>query len=289
VLAALAVVLAGGRVGGRRAWGAWGLLAAVFAVDVALLALTRLREVGPSAGDDPRYVADLALVAALCGAFAFLPPGEVTPSGGKRERPIALALCVLLLASSAFGFSRLAPALRFEHSGQYVGNVRAAVGEDPDLVFYDTFVPSDVVHEWFGADSRASRVVGLLPGTRFDQPTSRMHLLDATGTPHRITGVDPVSRGVPGPVPNCGYAIGETPVRVSLDKPVLGRHLLKLDYYTSDGGEGLVDRTPVWFQAGLHSLYLPVDGLFDSVAVRLSSPGAPVCVAKAEVGKPIAQ
>jgi hypothetical protein len=285
LVAALAVILAGARVGGRRAWTAWALLGAVFAVDVALLALTRLREVGPSAGDDPRYVADLALVAALCGAFAFLSPG--TPSGGKRERPIALILCVLLLASSAVGFSRLSPAVRFEHSAQYVANVRAAVAEDPDLVFYDTFVPSDVVHEWFGADSRASRVVGLLPGTHFDQPTSRMHVLDATGTPHRITGVAPVSRGLPGPVPSCGNAIGETLVRIPLDTPVLGRYLLKLDYYTSDGGEGLVERTPVWFQAGLHTLYLPVDGLFDHIGVQLSSPGAPVCVAKLEIGTPV--
>ncbi|MEV6831683.1 hypothetical protein [Amycolatopsis sp. NPDC051102] len=285
--AALAVVLAGARAGGRRAWGAWALLGAVFAVDVALLALTRLREVGPSAGDDPRYLAELALVAALCGAFAFLPPGA--PSGGKRERPIAVILCMLLLASSAVGFSRLSSAMRFAHSGQYVGNVRAAVAEDPDLVFFDTFVPSDVVHEWFGADSRASRVVGLLPGTHFDQPTSRMHLLDATGTPHRITGVDPVSRGLPGPVPNCGTAIGETLVRIPLDTPVLGRYLLKLDYYTSDGGEGLVERTPVWFQAGLHTVYLPVDGLFDHIGIQLSSPGAPVCVAKLEIGRPVTQ
>lgn len=283
--ATVAVVVAGVRIGGRRAWGAWALLAAVFAVDVALLALTRLREVGPGAGDDPRYVADLALVAALCGAFAFLSPGA--PSGGRRERPIALVVCVLLLVSSAVGFSRLAPALRFEHSGQYLGNVRAAVAEDPDLVFYDTFVPSDVVHEWFGADSRASRVAGLLPGTHFDQPTNRMHQLDATGTPHLITGVEPVSRSLPGPVPNCGNTIGETLVRIPLDTPVLGRHLLKLDYYTSDGGEGLVERTPVWFQAGLHSLYLPVDGLYDHIGVQLSSPGAPVCLAKIEIGKPV--
>ncbi|MDQ7803718.1 hypothetical protein Q5425_08240 [Amycolatopsis sp. A133] len=285
--AALAVVIAGVRTGGRRAWAAWALLAAVFAVDVALLALTRLREVGPGAGDDPRYVADLVLVAALCGAFAFLPPGGIAPSGGNRARPIALVVCVLLLVSSAVGFPRLSAPLRFEHSGQYIGNVRAAIAEDPELVFYDTFVPSDVVHEWFGADSRASRVVGLLPGTHFDQPSSRLHVLDATGTPHRITGVDPVSRGVPGPVPNCGNTIGETPVRIPLDTPVLGRHLLKLDYYTSDGGEGLVERTPVWFQAGLHTLYLPVDGLFDHIGVQLSSPGAPVCVAKVEVGKPV--
>ncbi|MGV9364004.1 hypothetical protein [Amycolatopsis sp. NPDC003731] len=285
--ATVAVVVAGVRTGGRRAWGAWALLAAVFAVDVALLALTRLREVGPGAGDDPRYVADLALVAALCGAFAFLSPGA--PSGGKRERPIAVIVCVLLLVSSAIGFSRLAPALRFEHSGQYLGNVRAAVAEDPDLVFYDTFVPSDVVHEWFGADSRASRVAGLLPGTHFDQPANRMHQLDATGTPHLITGVEPVSRSRPGPVPNCGNTIGETLVRIPLDTPVLGRHLLKLDYYTSDGGEGLVERTPVWFQAGLHSLYLPVDGLYDHIGVQLSSPGAPVCLAKIEIGKPVTQ
>lgn len=286
LVVALGVVLTGVRAGGRRAWGAWALFAALFAVDVGLLALTRLREVGPSAGDDPRYVADLALVAALCGAFAFLPPGS---SPGKRERPVALILSVLLLVSSTVGFTRLSPALRFEHSGQYIGNVRAAVAEDPDLVFYDTFVPSDVVHEWFGADSRASRVVGLLPGTHFDQPTSRMHVLDATGTPHRVTGVDPVSRGLPGPTPNCGNAIGETLVRIPLDTPVLGRYLLKLDYYTSDGGEGLVERTPVWFQAGLHTLYLPVDGLFDHIGIQLSSPGAPVCVAKVEVGKPVTQ
>ncbi|MET9001222.1 hypothetical protein [Amycolatopsis sp. NPDC004169] len=283
--AAVAVVVAGVRAGGRRAWGAWALLGAVFAVDVGLLALTRLREVGPGAGDDPRYVADLALVAALCGAFAFLSPGA--PSGGRRERPIAVVLCVLLLVSSAVGFARLAPALRFEHSAQYLGNVRAAVAEDPELVFYDTFVPSDVVHEWFGADSRASRVAGLLPGTHFDQPTNRMHQLDATGTPRLITGVEPVSRGLPGPVPNCGTTIGETLVRIPLDTPVLGRHLLKLDYYTSDGGEGLVERTPVWFQPGLHSLYLPVDGLFDHIGVQLSSPGAPVCVARVEIGKPV--
>ncbi|MEU4252982.1 hypothetical protein AB0F15_36840 [Amycolatopsis sp. NPDC026612] len=287
--AALGLVIAGVRVGGRRAGTAWVLFAALFAVDVALLALTRLREVGPAAGDDPRYVADLTLAAALCGAFAFLPPGGTAPSGRPRERPIALVVCVLLLASSAVGFPRLSSPLRFEHSGQYVANVRAAVAEDPELVFYDTFVPSDVVHEWFGTDSRASRVVGLLPGTHFDQPTGRMHVLDATGTPHRITGVDPVSRGVPGPVANCGYTIGETLVRIPLDTPVLGRYLLKLDYYTSDGGEGLIDRTPVWFQAGLHTLYLPVDGLFDHVGVQLSSPGAPVCVAKAEVGKPVTQ
>ncbi|WP_103350914.1 hypothetical protein [Amycolatopsis sp. CA-128772] len=287
LVAALAVLIAGGRAGGRRAWTAWALFGAVFAVDVALLALTRLSEVGPSAGDDPRYVADLALVAAFCGGFAFLSPGG--PSGGKGERPIAALLCVLLLASSSVGFSRLSPALRFEHSGQYVANVRAAVAEDPELAFYDTFVPSDVVHEWFGADSRASRVVGLLPGTRFDQPAGRMHVLDATGTPHRITGVDPVSRALPGPVPNCGNAIGETLVRIPLDTPVLGRYLLKLDYYTSDGGEGLVERTPVWFQPGLHTVYLPVDGLFDHIGVQLSSPGAPVCVAKIEIGKPVTQ
>ncbi|MFJ1761158.1 hypothetical protein ACIOD2_12625 [Amycolatopsis sp. NPDC088138] len=292
-LAALGVLIAGVRTGGRRAWRAWALFGVLLAVDVALLALTRLREVGPAAGDDPRYLAELALPAALCGAFAFLAPGEVAPSGGKRERPIALAACVLLLASSTVGFLQLSPGMRFEHAGQYVANVRAALAEDPDLVFYDNFVPSDVVFEWFGADSFASRVVGLLPGAHFDQPTSRMHLLDADGEPHRITGVAPVSRGVTGPVPNCGYTIGETLVRIPLDTAVLGRYLLKVDYFTSDGGEGLIDlegkRTPVWFQAGLHSMFLPVDGLFDHIGVQLSSPGAPVCLARMEVGKPLTQ
>jgi hypothetical protein len=128
-----------------------------------------------------------------------------------------------------------------------------------------------------------------VPGTHFDQPTNRMHLLDATGTPHLITGVAAESRGVPGPLADCGYAVGDTPLSIPLDTPMLGRHLLKIDYFTRDGGEGLVDRTPVWFQAGLHSLYLPVDGLFDHIGVRLSSSGAPVCVPRVEVGKPVTQ
>jgi hypothetical protein len=183
--------------------------------------------------------------------------------------------------------------VRFDHSRQFVDNVRAAASRDPDLVLFDSFVPGDIVHEWFGDDSRASRVVGLVPGVRFDQPTGRMQLLDAAGVPRRIVAVDPVARGLPGPVPNCGTEVDDNLVRVSLDKPVLGRYLLRVDYFTSEGGEGVVDRdgmrTPVWFQAGLHTLYLPIEGLFDKVGLQLSAKGAPVCVPKLEIGRPVTQ
>lgn len=299
-VAALVVLIAGVRVGGARARGAWALLGLAFAVDVVLVAATRLTEVGPEIGDDPRFVADLVLIAVLCGAFAFLTPLRVdgaepgSPSAsppGERERTFALVVSVLLIASSVVGFSRLAPALRFDHSRQYIANVRAAVELDPELVLFDTFVPKDVVHEWFADDSRASRVVGLLPGIRFDEPAGRMHLLDANGNPQRITGVTPVSRSVPGLMPDCGTLVGETLVSIPLDTPVLGRHLLKVDYYTSDGGEGIIEsdrvRTPVWFQAGLHSVYLPADGLFDRIGIKLSGGGAPICVPKIEAGIPV--
>lgn len=122
---------------------------------------------------------------------------------------------------------------------------------------------------------------------------SRMSLLDDSGTARTITGVEPVSRGVPGPVAGCGYAVGEHLVRVPLDTPVLGRYLLRIDYFTSDGGEGFVDRdgarVPVWFQPGLHTMYLPIEGLFDKIGFQLSAKGAPVCLAKIDVGKPLTQ
>ncbi|WP_410653847.1 hypothetical protein [Amycolatopsis sp. cmx-4-54] len=297
LLLAVAVLVAGIRVGGLRARKAWLLLGLVFVADIGLSAATRLTEVGPELGSDPRYVADLALVVALCLAFAFLEPkplgrpSDTVPSTAKR--PIALALCLALIASSAVGFSRLAPGLRFDHSREFLANARASIDREPDLVLFDTAVPNDVLHGWFGENARTSRVVGLIPGFLFDQPTSRMSLLDDSGTARTITGVEPVSRGVPGPVAGCGYAVGEQLVRVPLDTPVLGRHLLRIDYFTSDGGEGFVDRdgarVPVWFQPGLHTMYLPIEGLFDKIGFQLSAKGAPVCLAKVEVGKPLTQ
>ncbi|WP_394361674.1 hypothetical protein [Amycolatopsis sp. SB7-3] len=297
LLVAVAVLAIGIRVGGLRARKAWILLGLVFVADIGLSAATRLTEVGPELGSDPRYVADLALVVALCLAFAFLEPKPLDrpsdPVLSSAKRPVALALCLALIASSAVGFTRLAPGLRFEHSRDFLANARASIERDPDLVLFDTAVPNDVLHGWFGENARASRVVGLIPGFQFDQPTSRMSLLDDSGTARTITGVEPVSRGLPGPVAGCGYTVGEQLVRVPLDTPVLGRYLLRIDYFTSDGGEGFVDRdgarVPVWFQPGLHTMYLPIEGLFDKVGFQLSAKGAPVCLAKVDVGRPLTQ
>lgn len=297
LVAAVVVLVAGVRTRGLRARKAWLLLGLVFAVDVGLSAATRLTEVGPELGSDPRYVADLALVVALCVAFAFLTPKPFDrvsdPEPSTAKRPLALALCLALIASSVVGFQRLAPGLRFEHSREFLANARASVERDPDLVLYDTMVSSDILHAWFGENARTSRVTGLIPGILFDQPTSRMSLLDDSGTAKAITGVDAVSRGVPGPVAGCGYTVGEQLVRIPLDTPVLGRYLLRIDYFTSDGGEGVVDRdgvrVPVWFQPGLHTMYLPIEGLFDKVGFQLSAKGAPVCVAKIDVGRPLTQ
>jgi len=290
----LAVLAWGVRAGGRRAWRAWALLGVAVVVDVGLVAVTRFSEVGPALGNDPRYVADIVLVAAFCGAFAFLRPvllaTEPEDVPAKRERPVVLGLSAALLLSSVVGFQQLAPAMRFDHASRYIDNARAAVAGDPELILFDAPVPTDIVHEWFAENSRASRVVGLVPGIRFDTPTSRMHVLDESGRPQRITGVDPIAVSVPGPVEGCGNPVADLLVRIPLDKAVLGRYLLRVDYYTAAGGEGVVDRdgyrTPVWFQEGLHSIYLPVEGLFDKIGVQLASKGAPVCIAKLYVGRP---
>jgi len=297
LLVAVAVLVMGIRVGGLRARKAWILLGLVFVADIGLSAATRLTEVGPELGSDPRYVADLALVVALCLAFAFLEPKPLDrspdPVPSAAKRPLALALCLALITSSAVGFTRLAPGLRFDHSREFLANARASIERDPGLVLFDTAVPNDVLHGWFGENARASRVVGLIPGFQFDQPISRMSLLDDSGTARTITGVEPVSRGLPGPVTGCGYTVGEQLVRVPLDTPVLGRYLLRIDYFTSDGGEGFVDRdgarVAVWFQPGLHTMYLPIEGLFDKIGFQLSAKGAPVCLAKVDVGRPLTQ
>jgi hypothetical protein len=290
VAAVAVVVLVGGLLKApRRAGAAWLMLAGYFAVDLGLVIVTRLPEIGPLIGNDPRYIADAVPIAVLCATFAFLEPGERT---GGLKRPVVLGLVTLLGISATFSFLWLAPGLRFAKSEQYVSTARAALTANPSIVLYDTHVPSEVISEWFVYDSLASRVVGLLPQRpKFDQPAEEMFLLDDNGSPHRITGVkDPVV-GRKGPVADCGYPVGGQVVTIPLSSRVEGRRLLRMEYYTSSAGPvrlalGTVAQE-VNFVEGLHVLYVVVvNSGSDRLEINRGTEVDPICVVDVRIGSP---
>lgn len=261
----------------------WLFLAGYLAVDLALVAVTRLADVGPDIGADPRYLADAVPVAMLCAAFAFR---------DKRDhRWPMIVVAALLVVGGTISFVRVAPSLQFREARDYVATARAALTEQPHIVLYDTTVPGSIILDWFIYDNFTSRVVGVLPDApRFDRPTETLYQLDDTGRPQPITALTDSVHGERGPAPDCGHRVDAEPVRIPLTDPSSGRRVLKLGYYTGDTGDGVVTvgdtRVPVRFEEGLHVLYVVVTGTYTHVEVERNLNLKPLCVTDVEIGLP---
>jgi hypothetical protein len=261
----------------------WLFLAGYLAVDLALVAATRLTQLGPGVGADPRYLADAVPIAVLCAAFAFR---------DKRDHRWPMTtIAVLLVATGVASFLRVAPALQFREARDYVATARAAFDEQPNIVLYDSAVPQPVILDWFFGENLTSRAVGLLPNApRFDEPTEALYQLDEQGRPQPITDLTESVRGEPGPAPDCGYQVEGEPVNIPLSFMSYGHRILKLGYYTGDTGDGVITvgdtRMPVQFREGLHVLYAVVEGTYTRVEVEWNPNLQPLCVTDVEIGVP---
>ncbi|WP_143229411.1 glycosyltransferase family protein [Actinophytocola xanthii] len=300
VLVAVGVVVASVVRSRRGALLPWVFLGLYLAVDLALVAGTRLGVLGPAIGTDPRYLADVVPVAVLCGAFAFFGGNreetETREGDGRRgvgrRMPVAVVgVCVVLVAGGVASFVRVAPALQFREAREYVATARAALAEQPGMVLFDTGVPGAIMIDWFVADAFTSRVVGLVPESpRFDRPAEELYQLDGNGTPQPVINLDDPTRALPGPEPDCGYLVGEEPVRIPMEDTVSGRRIVRIGYYTGDSGEGTVTvgdtRVRVRFTEGLHVVHIVASGVYAHVEIRRTLRVAPLCVTDVTVGLP---
>ncbi|MDT0327762.1 hypothetical protein [Nocardiopsis lambiniae] len=168
-----------------RAWRAWALLLGyLLFVDAIPTVIARGRGHG-LAGADPRYVADAALIFALCLALAFLVVREqraresvgtagVAPSvraapGRRARRNRAIAAGVLTVgyaAGALYSTHTYADTLNGERLREYLGNVRASMADLPEEgALYPRPVPEEVVLEWNGDRRLTSYVLPpLAPG-----------------------------------------------------------------------------------------------------------------------------
>lgn len=164
----------------RGAWRAWTLLLVyVVVVDIVptIIARGRFQDV---AAADPRYVADAALVFALCLALAYLPTreeraralvggaGEPTGPGRKpyrmrtRRRAGAAAVLVTAVYAVAAGYSThtYAQTLSGDRLQWYLDTVRVALEDVPEEGgLYARPLPEDVVLEWNGQRRLSSWVL----------------------------------------------------------------------------------------------------------------------------------
>ncbi|NYE49578.1 hypothetical protein HDA32_004698 [Spinactinospora alkalitolerans] len=155
----------------RRAWRAWALLAGyLVCVDIVptLIARGRYQEL---VGYDPRYVADAALVFALCLAFAFM-SAEEEGDGVYRRRPdpgrvrdvVALGTAGFLAAAS-YSMYTYADTLSGDRVRWYLDTVRMSMQAVPEEAgIYPRPVPADIVLPWNGSRRLSSHVLSPLAG-----------------------------------------------------------------------------------------------------------------------------
>ncbi|MFC3994966.1 hypothetical protein ACFOVU_03515 [Nocardiopsis sediminis] len=157
----------------RRSWRAWAILAGhLVVVDIVptLLARGRYQDV---IGYDPRYVADAALVFAVCLAFAFLPVrGEegayrrAWPPGAARTRAARTAAVAATTAFALVGGAStytFADTLSGGRVRWYLDTVRGSLSEvPPEAGVYPRPVPEDIVLPWNGTRRLSSQVLSPL-------------------------------------------------------------------------------------------------------------------------------
>ncbi|WP_159943156.1 MULTISPECIES: hypothetical protein [unclassified Nocardiopsis] len=184
----------------RGSWRAWTLLLGyVVVVDIvpAVIARGRFQEV---AAADPRYVADAALVFALCLALAYLPtreeraralaggagPGAPAAVEPYRVRPAGAARTAAVLATAVYaaaaGYSTHAYAqtLSGDRLQWYLDTVRASLADVPEEGgLYARPVPEDVVLDWNGQRRLSSWV---LPPLASPEVARRMAEPEQSGT-----------------------------------------------------------------------------------------------------------
>ncbi|MGI5283710.1 ArnT family glycosyltransferase [Nonomuraea polychroma] len=177
----------------RRAWRAWAILAAYVVVADALPTTIARATAWDLVGAETRYVADAAVLVALCLALAWQPvEGE---PGDARRRPVpgtlslaAGGLTVTFLVVSLVSINAFADTLTGDKIRKYVDNARASLATAaPDADIYARPVPPEVVLPWNGPRRLTSYVLAPLADPemrermREPRPSAEPYVFDATG------------------------------------------------------------------------------------------------------------
>jgi hypothetical protein len=311
-LAVSVVVVAVSLLRRRGAGRAWVLLALYVAGTCLLLAASRVQVVGPFAlAREYRYFTDVAMVGALCVAFAFLPVRDGPEVLRARRRPLpqrlrrvlvtarpalpALGVLTVLALAAGSVVSTIDYAQRWHANPTrpFVETARADLTGQPGTVLVDGIVPDPVQWHVLGPYALASSVLAADPNAHFlhdGESSGTISMLDDQG---HVQGahVVAVTTAVPGPTPNCGWLVADRPVPVPLQYGGVGAWgwVVRVVWLSATDNSGWITageqrRIPVLLPAGLHETFVQVSGAVDQVTVELADPTRPVCIAQVEIG-----
>jgi len=237
----------------------------------------------------------------LCLGLAFLPlRGSVESSAARTEPLLTVAvpragLVALLVLVCGSGLISSALYARHWHSGNasdaYVHQLAADLKAEGAVDLADQPVAEDVMSHLAAPNNTVRRLSSLLSDqVAFPRTSPRLAVVAPDGSLQRaLIGPGVVSR--PGPRQDCGWPVGEQ----GSDIPLTGRAFpwvwwARIGYLASRDSAVRIsagsDSVEASVQAGLNSLYVRLDGTFDTVRIDGLDNGATLCVDTIEVGQP---
>ncbi len=286
----------------HRSFRAWVLLAGYVVGLMSLLVTSRAASFGGLLGLEYRYLTDASAAFALSLGLAFLPLKGAQESSRRRTKPLiqirfprwGVAMLVLLVCVSSM-ISTLRY-VRTWHTGNasdaYVHTLATDLRIHGSVDLADQSVPDNVIAAIFAPDNAVSRLAPLVSNNvSFPDHTDRLAVVASDGT-LRSALIGPGVISEEGPREDCGWRVRSRGRTI----PLTGRAFewewwVRIGYLGSQESDVVVSagtsRVETTVQAGLNSLYVRVEGGFDSVRIDGLAPGVTLCVDTVEVGQPV--
>lgn len=279
---------------------AWLLLACYALGSYAALLTTRAALVGAVAGQEYRYLSDVACAWALAVGLATMPLLGAKESSAPREDPplrVALGRRPLVAAVAVVAVSGLVSSVGYVHvwhtrnpDEHYFLTASDELRDSGPVDFADQVVPDEVIPGWLHPRNELDGLLQLVTGNaRFPDVSDDLHVLDDGGHVRQAEVQEGLSAPA-GPTPDCGWLVKGRGRTIPLGARTFDLELwIRIGYLASQAGSvevtaGDTTRTaPV--RRGLGTAYVRVDGVFDRVSLRPEDPGMTLCVDKLDVGQ----
>ncbi|WP_246833578.1 hypothetical protein [Williamsia sp. 1138] len=241
-----------------------------------------------------RYLPDSALVIATGVALILQAPkrslSHAVDDAPRWLRPVAIASVLAFIASSLVSTVRFSTEWREDPTADYLANARASLSEAKDTPMFDHPLPLLVLLPVAYPYNQVSKVfAGLDDRPEFGRWTDKLQVLDDSGhlTPAEVTPRRATEAGAGA----CDDPEVTGPAAIDLDGPLLDwLWTVALPYCANTDGQvqiGLAGGDPVTVpvRAGLHSVYVQLQGSGTALQVRPLTPGVELHLGAARVGE----
>jgi hypothetical protein len=281
---------------------AWLLLAAYLAALWGLLLNSRAPKFGETIGLEYRYQTEVVCVLVLCLGLALLPLDGAVDGSRPRVRPpltwaapawLVTAAVVAVSASSLFSSWKYADLWRTNNdSAPYLANLAADLQEQGAVELAEQVVPEGVMSSLAAPRNKTTLLAPLVSDrVSFPDSSSDLGVVAPDGTLARAQ-IQVAVLSEPGRKEDCGWLVQERGRSIPLGGEAFDwTWWVRIGYLASEGSPVVVtageDAVETVVQPGLNSLYVKVDGSFDSVRIDGLTGDAKMCVDMIEVGQPV--